>query len=248
MKEDLKKLGLTDNEIKVYLSLLKIGETPVGGIINDLKVHRQIAYNALDSLEQKNMVSKTTINKIQHYNISDPGNILENIKKQELIAKRIQENIKTAMKKDKHEQEINVYSGQAQIRNFYLSNYKNAPENSTMYGLYSFGNEYMEVMGIGYLKKIEKIRQKKHMLTRHLTSEPHREDILKTVNLLSTETREVRFLPHDIANPVSTIIWNNKVWFQSFFVSVPFIIEIKNENFYQTFINHFNALWKLGKK
>ena len=79
MQEDLKKLGLTDNEIKIYLSLLKIGETPVGGIINDLKIHRQTAYNALGSLEKRNMVIKTMKNKIYHFKIADPKIIVENL-------------------------------------------------------------------------------------------------------------------------------------------------------------------------
>ena len=37
MLQDLKELGFLPNEIKVYESLLGIGETTVGGIINDLK-------------------------------------------------------------------------------------------------------------------------------------------------------------------------------------------------------------------
>ena len=109
MKEDLKKLGLTDNEISVYLSLIKIGETSVGGIINDLKFHRQIIYNALDALEKKSMVSKTMKNKIYHFKINDPKIIIENLQKQELIAKRISKNIVEELKKSKYEHEINIY-------------------------------------------------------------------------------------------------------------------------------------------
>jgi sugar-specific transcriptional regulator TrmB len=248
MQEDLKKLGLTENEIKVYISLLHLGETQVGGIINDLKIHRQIAYNAFDSLEKKNMVIKTMKNKVYHYQISDPGIILENIKKQELIARRIQDNIKKEMKKNKREQEINVYSGRTQLRNFYLNTYKNAPENTIMYGLHSFGKEYIETMGEDFLEKLEKIRQKKHMLTKHIASETRREDMIKTIKTLDNKTREVRFISYDMINPISTLILNNTVWFQSFYGEDPFIIEIKNEQFYMTFLNHFEELWKIAKK
>lgn len=248
MKEDLKKLGLTDNETKVYLSLLHLGETQVGGIINDLKIHRQIAYNALDSLEQKNMVIRIMKNKIFHYKISDPGIILENIKKQELIATRIQDSIKKEMKRNKREQEINVYSGRTQLRNFLFNSYKNAPKNSVLHSIYSFGKEYIEIIGLDYLKKIEKFRLKNKIITKHIASESYREDMTKTINQLGKETRELRFLSHEINNPISIMIFNNRVWFQAFFAEIPFIIEIKNESFYKTFMNHFNALWKIAKE
>ncbi|MDD4290583.1 MAG: helix-turn-helix domain-containing protein, partial [Patescibacteria group bacterium] len=89
MLQDLKELGFTPNEIRIYESLLKIGETPVGGIINDLKIHRQIVYNALDTLEKRSMVTKTMKNRVYHFKITDPEIIVENIQKQELIAKRL---------------------------------------------------------------------------------------------------------------------------------------------------------------
>jgi len=37
LKEDLNRLGLTDGEAWVYLSLLKLGLAKVGAIVKDLK-------------------------------------------------------------------------------------------------------------------------------------------------------------------------------------------------------------------
>ena len=248
MREDLKKLGLTDNEIKVYLSLLSVGETPVGGIINDLKIHRQIAYNALDSLEQKNMVIKNMKNKVHHYRVSDPELILENIKKQELIASRLQKTIKQEMKKNRREHEVSVYNGLEQVKSFLLSGLKNGPDNGTMKGLYTLGLDYEKTIGSTYLNKFEKIRIKKNIFTKHITSESAREDIKKTITKLTPSTRKCRFLTHDAPNPISTIIWDNAIYFQSFHSEIPFIIEIKNNRFFKTFDDHFEALWKIANK
>lgn len=248
MKEDLKKLGLTDNEIKVYLSLLKIGETSVGGIIDDLKIHRQIAYNALDSLEKKNMVTKTVINKVAQFALNDPGIIIENLHKQELIAKRLSKTIKEEMKKSKHEHEILVFDGYKMIRDCFLSNYKKIPDNSVLYALNATGERFKEILGEEYLKKTEEVRNLKGIITKHVTVQDYKDDIEEFIKDKKEGSRQIKYLPYNLSNPIATVIWPDSVMFQSFFGEVPFMIVIKNEEFRNTFYEHFNMLWKISKK
>lgn len=246
MEEDLKKIGLTDNEIKVYLSLLKIGETPVGGIISDIKFHRQLVYNALDSLEQKNMVTKTMKNKVNNYKITDPRAIVENIKTQEMIAERISKNIKEEMKKSRHEQEVNIHDGTERMRQFFLLKYKGMPKNSELLALYATGKLFEDAVGITHLKKFEKIRAKKNIITSHITSEDLREDLSSTAARLHAPSRKIRYLPYRITTPVTTLIWHDSVAFQ-LFGDFPFIIDIINKKMHDTFKEHFWALWKIAK-
>ena len=98
METELKKLGLSPNEIQVYLKILKLGSTTAGPIISSLKLHRQSVYNALDELEQKELLVKTTRNKVNHYRVNDPKILVDNLKKQELIAARLSKQIKEQMK------------------------------------------------------------------------------------------------------------------------------------------------------
>lgn len=248
MEEDLKKLGLTENEIKVYLSLLKVGETSVGGIINDLKIHRQIAYNALSSLESRNMVTKTVKNKIHHYKISDPKIILENLQKQELIAKRISKNIQAEMKKSKHEHEINIYEGSEQIHRFYLDKYKSLPSETTFYLMSPEVTRITKVLGDEFFyKKAEKIRTNKKIYSKNVMSYVFKEQFEKMSKRLNPELRETRYLPYKSATPVTTIIWPNSVCYQSLFTDA-FIIEIKNQELRDSFIDHFDMLWQIAKK
>jgi sugar-specific transcriptional regulator TrmB len=46
-------------EINSYLCLVDLGEVTIGPITHYLKWHRQVAYDALDSLIAKNMVRKS---------------------------------------------------------------------------------------------------------------------------------------------------------------------------------------------
>lgn len=248
MEEDLKKLGLSWNEIKVYLSLIKIGETPVGGVINDLKVHRQIVYNALDELEKRNMVSKTLRNRVGHYKITDPEILVENIKQQELIASRVSRKIGEELKTTKKEQEINVVEGKENIRRFFINKYAKTTVGSTIYLMHTEAKKFHEVMGDDFLlKTYDKLRAKRKIYSKNLTSESYREEI-ETVNKnLDSEFRENRFLSYELSNPVSTVIWEESVHFQSFQGS-PFIIEIINKDLRNSYLGHFNILWNMAKE
>ncbi len=169
MKEDLLKMGLTKNEVSVYLSLLYIGETAVGEIIKDLKFHRQVIYNALDSLENKNMVIKTIKNSVNNYKIADPAMIVENIEKKELIAKRLSKNIKQEMKKGRKEHEIHVYEGRVKIRNFIMNKYKKLTIGSTFYALSNIPNGFVKMIGEDFFyNEHDKMRRKRKIKSKHL--------------------------------------------------------------------------------
>ena len=57
IKETLLKLGLTSNEVEIYLTLLNKGEISVNEIGSSSGLHRQVCYDALDRLLEKGVVS-----------------------------------------------------------------------------------------------------------------------------------------------------------------------------------------------
>ncbi|MEA3463482.1 MAG: helix-turn-helix domain-containing protein [Patescibacteria group bacterium] len=248
MREDLKKLGLTENEIKIYLSLLKVGETPVGGVVNDLKWHRQLVYNALDSLEKRNMVIKIMKNKIYHFKIADPQIIVENLQKQKLIAERLSKNIATELKKSRHEHGINIYDGREKIHRFFIEKYKYLPIGTTIYILASLGKKFEKVLSEKFLiEKYDKLRIKRKIHSKNLSSEIFRNEFKEQEKVLNTTIRKVKFLPYNLKNPITAVIWLNSVSYQ-FFLDKPFIIEIKNKELRDSYLEHFNLLWKIAKK
>ena len=247
MEEDLKKLGLSWNEIKVYLSLVKVGETPVGGIINDLKVHRQIIYNALDELEKRNMVSKTLRNKVSHYKITDPEIIVDNIKQQELIASRVSREIGEALKTIKKEQEINVLSGQQGMRQYFINKYKGMSADSIVYVMNGYVKKFEEAFGKDFFgKKYMRIRKEKNIKSKNLATESFKEEY-KDYNKGAENIREIKYLPDYMFNPISTDIWDDGVCFISLGEN-PFIIEIKNKEIRDAYLVQFNSLWEMAKE
>ena len=75
-KQLLKEIGLTDTEVKVYLSLLSIGTTPAGRIVEQTCIHRKNLYDALNRLIDKGLATYVIENKIRYFQPKDPENIL----------------------------------------------------------------------------------------------------------------------------------------------------------------------------
>ena len=82
----LRDAGLTEGEIKVYLSLLRLGLSTTGNIVKESGVAKSFIYKILDNLIKKGLVSYITKDKTNYYQASTPEKILEyiEIKKQEL--------------------------------------------------------------------------------------------------------------------------------------------------------------------
>lgn len=250
MKNDLLKLGLSWNEVKVYECLVSIGETPVGGVIKELKVHRQIAYNALNNLIKRGMVEKIIKNRIAHYRISDPSVIVDNIKQQEVLAERIVEKVKKEMKKSPHENIIKIHEGVNQIRKVFLDNLKELPIKSEYFVLSGLGERFVRVVGEEFLaNKYEKTREKRGIKIKVLYSEIFRSEEKEVARVLKTKDtkREHRFLPYNLPSPVTTVIWKDSIGYQ-FFLEKPFIMEIKNQQLRDSYAENFKLLWNIAIK
>ncbi|MFA5961487.1 MAG: helix-turn-helix domain-containing protein [Parcubacteria group bacterium] len=248
MEQELLALGLTWNEVKVYKSLMKLGETQVGGVIADLKIHRQIAYNALDALEKRGMVAKTMKNKFQHYKIVDPEVIVENVRKQEALAERLARTIKHEMKKSRHENEINIYSGQAGAQKFYTYVYKKMPKGAETYIMGVSVKGHLNSLGEDFIRgTYNKLKTEKQIVGKLVMGESERNDNEEFGEKTNPKLRESRYLPYENSNPVSTTIWPDRITFMATGKDI-FLIEIINQEFRDSYKAHFDMLWKMAKK
>ena len=62
IKEILKSIGLSKNEIKIYIALLELGPCLMGKICGKTKIHRRNVYDSIEMLKEKGFISSTIIN------------------------------------------------------------------------------------------------------------------------------------------------------------------------------------------
>ena len=83
LKEDLNKLGLTNGEARVYLSLLKLGSAKVGEIVKDSTISYSKVYDVLQRLSIKGLASQIIVENIKRFNAVEPYRLHEYIKRKE---------------------------------------------------------------------------------------------------------------------------------------------------------------------
>ena len=114
----LYKLGLNKSEVKVYLTLLELGSSTTGPIMDKAKVSSSKIYGILERLIEKGLVSFVIKSKTRHYHSSSPEAILDyinekkdEIEKQKEQIKKIIPELKLRQKLKENKQEAQVYLG-----------------------------------------------------------------------------------------------------------------------------------------
>ncbi len=90
----LEEIGLTKGEITVYLTLLKLGETTTGKIIEEAQISSGKIYEILDKLIKKGLVSFIVKDKTRYFSAASPNRILDFLHEKEKELKLKEEQIK----------------------------------------------------------------------------------------------------------------------------------------------------------
>lgn len=85
--ESLKKLGFSEKEAQVYLTLLKVGPSPASTLASRVGMKRVTAYNVLDSLKEKGLVSFRSSGRCRRYIPHDPEHLLRRLESQKAALK-----------------------------------------------------------------------------------------------------------------------------------------------------------------
>lgn len=149
----LEEIGLTKTEIKIYLTLLKIGQSTTTNIVRDAKIHASKVYEYLDKLVHKGLVTYTIQANKKHFAAVNPSFLEEFLReKQQRIEEQKKEihglipQMQSLMSLDKEKIHFKVYEGLRGIKSFYdmlLTMLKKA-ETSYVIGAPRIGNDKLE--------------------------------------------------------------------------------------------------------
>lgn len=82
-ENDLIQTGLTQNEAKVYLSLLKLGKAASGKIVQEAKISSGKIYETLQKLLNKGLIELIIENGVKHFQATNPDSLLLYMKEKE---------------------------------------------------------------------------------------------------------------------------------------------------------------------
>jgi len=90
----LERSGLTRNEAKVYLSLLKRGQSAAGVLVKESGLHRSRVYESLEMLSQKGLVGYVVKDFKRHFQAAKPEVLLDFLEEKKRIIEENKQEIR----------------------------------------------------------------------------------------------------------------------------------------------------------
>lgn len=107
----LEGLGLSTGEIKVYVTLLELGETKVGRVIEKSGMASSAVHNSLNVLIEKGLISYIKKGKIKFYQAISPKQLIDFIEEKKKKVLEIIPELELKRKKSAEKQEAEIFEG-----------------------------------------------------------------------------------------------------------------------------------------
>lgn len=253
MENELKSLGLTTGEIKIYLALLKIGEATNTPIAKETSLQNSTVFYCINSLLEKGFVSYIVRQNKKHYYAAEPENLQKILdeKEKEIINNKKNFNkiipkLKELQKKEKNETKAEVYEGFNGFKNIFQEILADIDKNGE-YKAFAITQELGEPEKIKFFfTNHNKELKRRNIKLKLLTPEWMRNTFEKMYGKkFLTTYQEIRYTKETI--PTNITITKNKV-----------ITHIKDENDIKSFKitnkthakmynDFFDELWERSK-
>lgn len=238
-EEALEQFGLSKNEARVYLSLLKGGLSGIGEISEKSKVHRTNVYDVIERLVSKGLASYVNRDGSKYYEATNPENLMNVIKEKEIQLRGILPSLKLEKDLAEKKSEVHVFEGMAAVK-MMLNHFLDLGKERVTYGVPKYAVDMIRE----FMKHYHDRRISLGIPMRHIYNEDAKERIgwLNTLKLT-----EARYLPLEFNSPVSTSVCGNEVVFIHWNKN-PLVIQMIGDEFAEPYRKYFELLWKIAKK
>jgi len=242
MKEEaLRKFGLTDREIRVYLALLELDEALASKVAEKTNIPRTLIYDILENLSNKGIVSYVIKANKKYFSALDPDSLIEVLRNQEkereeLITKALPELLKLKGKKLKEKAKVEVYEGKEGVKTVFNDVLRVGKE------FLCFGSTGISPQIIPYeLSRFHKERIKRKMNWKVI----YNDDGLgrkRGQEVNKWKYSEVKYM--EKTSPTTTYCYDNKVAIVLWIKERLLAIMIEDNIIANSFREFFKVLWK----
>ena len=231
----LQKIGLNNNEAKIYLVLLRLGSAQAGKISKATQINRTTIYDTLERLIEKGLVVFTISANRKVFKPISPNRLLNQIKEKEETFKEILPELNDLFRKSNEKEESSIYKGRKGIKSILndILNYKE-------YFAFGSSGKFLEIMEHDF----ELFQRQKKKLRINAK-------IILTFSDRKTKQVKIaygkfKFIPDKYDSPTTTFIYGNNVviiiWGE-----VPIAVLIESKEVSKSYKNYFELLWKVAK-
>jgi len=237
----LEDLGLTNAEIKVYMALLKLGDSTAGSVLEKSGLQNSVVHRALNSLIEKGIISYILEGRRKVYQASDPEHFYEFIDDKKERFKQILPELKKKQAFAKEKTEATIYRGKKGINEIYM---RLLSSGGKEYNTYGGGKRVtFDVMGETWWKALHTKRIAKKIKSRQVFDETIRDF---GEGLRKRPLSKIRFLSHDFEQLTETVIMGPYVAIMMF-TENPYGILIMDKTVVDGYRKNFELLWGNAK-
>jgi sugar-specific transcriptional regulator TrmB len=242
----LENLGLSKNEAKTYLTLLKLGSVPAGPLIKGLGMHRAAVYDLLDILIDKGLVHYVVQANRKYFEAQSPERLIEIIeqekqklnKKEALLKEQIPK-LESLRQIAKESQEGTIYKGKKGLKSIFEDVLKYSNQEYIVMGA---SGKFKEIFNAYFI----------HWQTRRVTANinlriVYSESIRKEKREKELKLSEIRYTKNTNITPSTTFIYGDKVAI-IMWSDIPLAFLMRSQNVSDSYRNCFDILWNSSTK
>jgi sugar-specific transcriptional regulator TrmB len=247
IKETLIDIGLTKNEVKIYLTLLNKGELSVNEIGTKSGLHRQVCYDALDRLVEKGFISYINKNGKKYFKALNPKKIIHYLDEQkeeiETKEKRINDilpQLSDLFVEEQGTTHVEVVKGKNVLRTIYKDIFETIiKDKSSLLAMGVDEEKFLDFDKIAitqYIAKMQRSKLKEKLLSKESA----------TIFFEGSQSK-YRLLPNHLFNPnpiqiygdkVATIVWGEPMHG----------IIMESKQVADAYRKYFQILWDMAKE
>lgn len=234
---ELKELGLTDNEIRVYLILLEYGILNPTKVAEKTGLHRSYVYDTLERLLDRGIINTVLVNNKKHYQPVDPKALREIFELKLRQLDIILPQLSGLFQSTKEETRIELHRGKRVYRTLIKDLLANIKRNDVVY-LLGVDEKILETVEPIYLKQYFNIIKEKDVKEKII--------IARGKKGLEGEHLEYREIDPKYLDETTVVIYQSKVFI--FIWGTPYyLITIESIKVSNTYRKQFDLMWKNSK-
>ena len=241
--EILRNIGLSDNEIRVYLDLLKHSDSLASDIGKRTSINRTVVYQSLAELISKGLIAYVIKNNTKYFKAAPPAKLVDYLKEKETNLQSLLPELISIKKTNSKPYSVELYEGKEGLKTILNDILKDSDRK-----IWDWTSGYANIiLPKLYIEKWHQKRIHKKIFAHFLVNNTPLGRI-RGEELAKKGLSDVRYTPAGLTSPAHIFIYAQKVAILLYVEEYPFGILIENNDICDKFREFFEWIWKLSSE
>lgn len=242
VKDILEEIGLSEQQAKVYLALLKLGSSLASQVSEETRINRSLVYQILDKLIQQGFVGYVIKENRRYYKATHPERLLDILKEKEERLKSALPQLSGLCRPREEKPVVEILEGKEGMKTV-LRDILRVGRTWYAFGSPGMGHRIMPY----FVDQWERKRQKQKVKLMVICNDAPM-GRKRGTEFEKMKHTEVKYMPEKYTSPACTYIYGDRLVIMMWSKEHPFAVRMTSKKIVESYIKHFNVLWSLSKR